>query len=99
VRHAIPHEYDTIDGRKMQEENERLSDKILTMCADLGNGEKMLAGGNSGRMREMVELLRLYHFSGFLFAILSGLVQCHTGMYMVTFITRFRPERKYTASA
>lgn len=65
MRHAIPHEYDTIDGRKMQEEITRLLDRILTMRKDLENGEKVLAEGNFGRMREMVELLRLYHFKGF----------------------------------
>lgn len=32
MRHAIPHKYDTIDQRKMQEENAREIDKIFTMC-------------------------------------------------------------------
>jgi len=55
VRHAVPHEYDTIDRRKMQEEIVRLLDRILTKCTGLGNGAEVLAEGNFGHMREMVE--------------------------------------------
>ena len=33
MRHAIPHDYNSIDQRKMQEENAGNIDKIFTMCA------------------------------------------------------------------
>ena len=39
------------------------------MCMDLANGDKMLAEANFANVREMVEPLRLYHFSGFLVTV------------------------------
>lgn len=37
LRHAIPHDYITIDARKMQEEFERKIDKNLTICVGGAN--------------------------------------------------------------
>ena len=41
LRHAIPHDYITIDARKMQEEFERKIDKILTICMGGRNERKI----------------------------------------------------------
>ena len=37
VRHVIPHEYNTTDGREMQEENAEKIDKVLTMYIGWAN--------------------------------------------------------------
>ena len=78
MRHAIPHKYDTIDGRKMQEEIARKIDISFTMCMGGANWESVLAEANFGRMREMVEPLRLYHLLGLLFAIVNSFHDCFT---------------------
>ena len=72
MRHAIPHDYNSIDQRKMQEENAGNIDKIFTMCMDLANGDKMLAEANFANVREMVEPLRLYHLLGLPVAIVNS---------------------------
>lgn len=100
MRHAIPHDYNTIDRGKMQEKSAGEIDRIFTMCTgevnagevdksltmptDWANGEKVLAEANFANVREMVELLRLYHFSGFLVAIVHCVRYCFADVVVWT---------------
>lgn len=41
MRHAIPHDYNSIEQRKMQEKNAGDIDKIFTMCAGEVNADEI----------------------------------------------------------